>query len=252
MHPELFSVHGRTALVTGASRGIGSRIASVLDAAGASVILVARSGPDLEEVRGKFQHPSRIVIADLSRHDDCERVVAEAISYTGRVDILVNCAGAGTSSAAIDTPDEEWDLGMSLNLRAAFALARGLAPYMMEVSRGKVINIASVMSYLGNVESAVYTTSKTGLLGLTRALAVEWARKGIQVNALCPGWIDTSMVEALRRDDRFERRVLNRTPARRWGTPEDLDGAVLFLASAASDFMTGQSLVVDGGLLASW
>jgi 2-deoxy-D-gluconate 3-dehydrogenase len=252
MLTDLFSVGGRTALVTGASRGIGARIATVLDSAGAEVVLVARSGGDLDRVRAGFANRSWAVAADLSEAADCERTVAEALRLAGRVDILVNCAGAGSSAEVIDVPLADWDRGHALNLRSAFILGKGLAPAMIAAGRGKIVNVASVMGFVSNVQSSVYTSSKAGLMGLTRAMAVEWARKGIQVNALCPGWIATDMVTELRTDDRFEKRVINRTPARRWGEPADLDGALLFLASNASNFMTGQTLVVDGGLLASW
>jgi NAD(P)-dependent dehydrogenase (short-subunit alcohol dehydrogenase family) len=252
MFSDLFSVAGRIALVTGASRGIGARIATVLDAAGAEVVLAARSGADLDRVRGGFANQSWALTADLAEIGGCEATVADALRLAGRIDILVNCAGAGSSAEVIDVSVPDWDRGHALNLRSAFILSKGLAPTMIAAGRGKIINVASVMSFVGNVQSAVYTSSKAGMMGLTRAMAVEWARKGIQVNALCPGWIATDMVTDLRTDDRFERRVINRTPARRWGEPADLDGALLFLASDASNFMTGQSLVVDGGLLASW
>jgi NAD(P)-dependent dehydrogenase (short-subunit alcohol dehydrogenase family) len=252
MLSDLFSVAGRTALVTGASRGIGARIATVLDAAGAKVVLAARSGADLDRVRGRFANQSWALTGDLSEIADCEATIAEALRLAGRIDILVNCAGAGSSAEVIDVPVADWDRGHALNLRSAFILSKGLAPAMIAAGGGKIVNIASVMSFVGNVQSSVYTSSKAGMMGLTRAMAVEWARKGIQVNALCPGWIATDMVTELRADDRFEKRVINRTPARRWGEPADLDGALLFLASNASNFMTGQSLVVDGGLLASW
>jgi NAD(P)-dependent dehydrogenase (short-subunit alcohol dehydrogenase family) len=146
----------------------------------------------------------------------------------------------------------DWDDALDLNLRSAFILAQAVAPAMIAAGWGRIVNVASVLGHVSDTHSAAYSASKSGLIGLSRSLAVEWARRGITVNALCPGWIGTDMVEELRGNAAFEARVLSRVPMRRWGAPEDLDGALLFLCSDASAFMTGQSLVLDGGLLASW
>lgn len=245
---QLFSLEGRRALVTGASRGIGAAIARVLDAAGAQVVLVARDGELLERLASDLQHDAVVIPADLLSAAEATRVAREA----GTVHVLVNNASLSESMPAAEVTLESWDRTLSLNLRSAFALSQALAPGMIGAGWGKIVNVASVMAFLGDMYSAAYAASKAGTLGMTRSLAVEWARAGVRVNALCPGWIDTDMVAELRADERFERRVLRRVPMRRWGTPQDMAGAALFLSTPASDFMTGQALVVDGGLTAGW
>jgi NAD(P)-dependent dehydrogenase (short-subunit alcohol dehydrogenase family) len=245
---ELFSLEGRRALVTGASRGIGVTICRVLDAAGAQVVLVARDAARLEQLAAELRNDPVVLPADLLHAEEALRVAAEA----GAVHVLVNNASLSEPTPAAEVTLESWDRTLSLNLRSAFALTQAVAPAMIDAGWGKVVNVASVMAFFGDAYAAAYAASKAGTLGLTRALAVEWARAGVRVNALCPGWIDTDMVADLRRDERFERRVLRSVPMNRWGTPDDLAGAVLFLSTRASDFMTGQALVVDGGLSASW
>ena len=253
MADDLFSLEGKTALVTGASRGIGARMAAVLDRAGARVALLARDTGRLEEVALGLSHESIVVTADVADEVSLTAAIATTLSgFDGHVDILVNNAGISRPTRATDVTLADWDLILDVNLRSAFVLAQAFAPGMMEAGWGRIVNVASVMSHLSDAHGAAYSASKSGLVGLTRSLAVEWARRGITVNALCPGWIATDMIENLRADPAFEARVLKRVPARRLGRPEDLDGALLFLASDASAFMTGQSLVVDGGLMASW
>jgi NAD(P)-dependent dehydrogenase (short-subunit alcohol dehydrogenase family) len=249
---KLFSLEGRNALVTGASRGIGSRLAQVLDAAGARVVLVARDRGRLDELASGMHNDPVVLPADLMSAEEAREVAAEALRAVGRVDVLINNASLQRASAATDVTLEDWDATMSLNLRSMFVLAQALAPGMLDQQWGRVVNVASVMAFLGDTHAAAYAASKAGTLGLTRSLAVEWARSGVTVNALCPGWIDTDMVADLRADERFERRVTRSVPMRRWGQPQDMDGATLFLASPASDFMTGQAVVVDGGLTATW
>jgi NAD(P)-dependent dehydrogenase (short-subunit alcohol dehydrogenase family) len=249
----LFSLEGRTALVTGASRGIGARMATVLDEAGARVALLARDERRLEAVAATLKRNPLVVPTDaadeVSLRAAGELVLSE---LGGRVDILVNNAGMSRPTRATDVALSDWDRVLDVNLRSAFVLAQALAPAMIAAGWGRIVNVASVMGHLGDTHGASYAASKSGLIGLTRSLAVEWARRGITVNALCPGWIATDMIEELRANPKFEERVMGRVPMRRWGKPEDMDGALLFLSSDASAFMTGQSLVVDGGLLASW
>lgn len=247
-----FRLDGRIAIVTGASRGIGASMARAIDAAGGRVALVARTRDDLEAVAEGLNNDPMVVTADLLEPDACRVVTEQVVSQAGGVDILVNNSGLSRPAPAVDVSLADWDDTLALNLRAAFALSQQVAPTMIERGGGKVVNVASVMALRGDSFAAAYAASKSGMLGLTRSLAVEWARHGIQVNALCPGWIETEMVSALRADERFERRVLRSVPQHRWGLPEDMDGPLVFLCSSASDFVTGQTLVADGGLTAGW
>jgi NAD(P)-dependent dehydrogenase (short-subunit alcohol dehydrogenase family) len=193
-----------------------------------------------------------LISGDLQEARHCREVIQKAVDELGGIDILVNNAGIHVPGAAVDVPSSDWNLVQDVNVRSAFLLARGLAPRMIKNGWGKIVNVSSVLGSVGDVDSAAYVTSKAALLGLTRALGTEWARHGVTVNALCPGWTTTDMVDELHRLESFDRRVRDRTPARRWGTPDDLAGAIVFLSSPASDFMVGQALVIDGGLSASW
>lgn len=249
---DLFRLHGRTALVTGASRGIGATAARVLDAAGARVVLVARDAARLADVAGTLAHEPVVLPADLLNEDSCDRLPGRAKEAVGGVDVLVNNAGLHRPAVATELRVDDWEAVNALNLRAAFLLARGFAGEMAGRGWGKVINVASVMGLVGDVGASAYIATKAGLLGLTRALGTEWAAQGVTVNALCPGWVDTEMVDQLKGNPAFERRLLRRVPVRRWGRTEDLAGALLLLATPASDFMVGQAIVVDGGLTTSW
>ena len=179
-------------------------------------------------------------------------LLSSARAAVDHVDVLINNAGMHAPGPAISLDADDWDRIQAVNLRSAFLLCRGIAPAMAAVGWGKIVNISSVLGLVGDIEAAPYAASKAGLIGLTRALAAEWAASGVGVNALCPGWIETEMVKGLRANEAFDRRVRHRTPVGRWGRPADLSGSLLFLASPASDFMAGQTLVVDGGLTASW
>jgi NAD(P)-dependent dehydrogenase (short-subunit alcohol dehydrogenase family) len=247
-----FDLRGSTALVTGASRGIGRSLAAALDGAGARVALVARTKEALEATAEGLANEPVVVADDLLDEDAPDRVVAAADREMGRVDVLVNNSGVAGTAPALELTPDAWDRVLDLNLRSAFQLAKAAAPGMMRRGRGKIVNVGSVMSFRGDMNSAAYSASKAGLIGLTRSLAVEWARHGIQVNALCPGWIETDMVADLRADERFERRVMKAIPQHRWGKPADLEGAAIFLASSASNYMTGQAIIIDGGLSAGW
>lgn len=249
---DLFDLSGRTAIVTGASRGIGATMAKALDGAGAQVVLVARDEAALEAVAKELEHDPIVLPADLSEPGAPERVVARVAELAGGLHILVNNSGIAPLAPSVGVSLEDWERTLGVNLRAPFLLARESAKIMLENGGGKIVNVASIIAFASDAWSAAYTASKSGLVGLTRALAVEWARKGIQVNALCPGWIETDMTEAIRGSGKLEERVLNAVPQRRWGQPEDLSGGLIFLCSSASDFITGQTLVADGGLLAAW
>lgn len=249
---ELFGLEGRRAVVTGASRGIGARAAQVLDAAGARVALVARNENQLREVAATLGNEALVIPADLGRNSGAEEVADAVSAAWGGADILVNNAGLSRPTAAVDLSMDDWDAVLNLNLRSVFALTRALAVGMLDRGYGRVVNVSSVLGLLGDAWAGPYSASKAGLNGLTRSLAVEWATKGVTVNALCPGWVDTDMVADLRADPNFDKRVLRRVAARRWGVPADMDGALLLLAAPASSYLTGQTIVVDGGLAAGW
>jgi NAD(P)-dependent dehydrogenase (short-subunit alcohol dehydrogenase family) len=248
----LFDLSGHRAVVTGASRGIGAEAARALDAAGAQVVLVARSTGQLKELASTLRNSPVVLACDLTGDGAIGALVNDARSAVGMVDILVNNAAVHVPGAATELPMDTWDLINALNVRSAFELSRALAPGMAEQGWGKVINMASVLAMVGDPLGSAYVTTKSALLGLTRALGTEWASRGIRVNALCPGWVETEMTQPLQADPSFNRRIARRVPLGRWGTCADLAGALIFLASHASDFMTGQAVVVDGGLTTSW
>ena len=247
-----FSLEGRVAVVTGANTGLGQAMAIAIAAAGANVALVGRSAPD--ETRSAIEALGReaaVVMADLSDVANTAGVIAEAKSALGPVDILVNNAGIIRRADALEFGVEDWDDVMDTNLKVPFFLAQAAANSMVEGGRGgKIINVASLLSLQGGVRVASYTASKSGLAGLTRLLANEWAAKGINVNAIVPGYFATNNTVALRNDADRNRQILERIPAGRWGDPDDLAGAAVFLASSASDYIQGITLPVDGGWLA--
>jgi 2-deoxy-D-gluconate 3-dehydrogenase len=248
---SLFDLTGRVALVTGASRGIGARLAQALDEAGCRVALVARTTDALEAVAATMKNDPLVFTADISDAEEPARVVAETEAAAGRLDILVNNAGMGVFGDARKLDVDAWDQVHNVNLRAAFLFSRSAASGMIERGSGKIVNIASIIAFQADGYASPYAASKTGLLGLTRSLAIEWGKRGIQVNALCPGWVATELNDAVRTEE-FDKRVLDAIPQKRWGETDDMVGPLLFLSSPASDYVTGQTVVVDGGLLAKW
>jgi NAD(P)-dependent dehydrogenase (short-subunit alcohol dehydrogenase family) len=249
---SLFDLTGKTALVTGASRGLGAAAARALDRAGARVALVARTKSSLTEVAAGLTNEPMVFEADISDPGSPAEIVGRVEDETGHLDVVVNNAGISNLGPAQRMSIESWDEVFAVNLRAAFLFSKASSAGMRSRGYGKIVNVASVISHASDAHSSAYSASKTGILGLTRALAVEWAGYGIRVNALSPGWVLTEMTAPLKENEAFANRVLGSVPQRRWGEPEDLDGAFVFLASPASDFMTGQDLTVDGGLLAKW
>ena len=248
---ELFSLAGRVALVTGAGSGIGQAIAVALAAAGADVAAVGRS--DSGETGERVQAAgSRFlaVAADLRSAAVCREVVEAVEAGLGGIDILVNNAGTIRRREALEFSEEDWDSVMDVNLKTLFFLSQAAARRMIPRGGGKIINIASMLSFQGGVRVASYTASKSGVAGVTRLLANEWASKGINVNAIAPGYIVTRNTEPLRRDEERSREILGRIPAGRWGVPDDLGGAAVFLASRAANYVHGAILPVDGGWLA--
>jgi 2-deoxy-D-gluconate 3-dehydrogenase len=246
-----FSLDGKTALVTGANTGIGQGIAIALAQAGAGIVALGRS--DMSETEAAIAptgRPFRAVKADLSNLEPIERIVAEA-SELGRIDILVNNAGIIRRGDAIDFTEADWDAVMDVNLKSVFFLSQAFARRMLaDGGGGKIINIASLLSFQGGIRIPSYTAAKSGLAGLTRLLACEWAGRGINVNAIAPGYFVTNNTQALREDPERSAAILGRIPAGHWGKPEELGGAAVFLASKAADYVHGIVLPVDGGWLA--
>ncbi len=246
----LFDVAGRKTIVTGASRGIGRAIAQGLAARGAEVCCLARASDHLDETVeqiGAAGGSATAVAVDLSDPAQVERAFAEARGALGGLDVLVNNAGIDYLAPALEIPLDEWDRVVDVNLRAVFQLAKLAGQAMVEQERGKILNVGSIGSYVAYHHDAAYIAAKHGVLGLTRALALEWAKHGVQVNMLAPGYHRTDMTADAYESERGNTWVLKRTPLRRWGETDDLLGAVVLLCSRASDYMTGTSIVVDGG-----
>jgi 2-deoxy-D-gluconate 3-dehydrogenase len=247
-----FDLSGKVALVTGANTGIGQAMAIALAAAGADIGAVGRSAPDdtIAQVRALGRKGAWIE-ANLDAASGLDAVIANAFEQFGNVDILVNNAGTIRRSAALDFTEEDWDAVLGVNLKTAFFLAQAVARRWVAAQRGgKIINVASLLSFQGGIRVASYTASKSGLLGITRLLANEWAARGINVNAIAPGYVATNNTAALRADEARNAAILARIPAGRWGNPPDLGGAAVFLAASASDYVHGAVLPVDGGWLA--
>ena len=249
---EMFSLEGKNALVTGANTGLGQAIAVSLASAGANVVLVGRSAPDDTQARIEaLGRKTAVVMADLSDTSVVSAVIADSEELLGPVDILVNNAGIIRRQDALEFCERDWDDVLATNLKVPFFLAQAAAKSMVDANRGgKIINVASLLSIQGGIRVASYTASKSGLAGLTRLLANEWATKGINVNAIVPGYFATNNTKALRDDPDRNRQILERVPAGRWGNPDDLGGAAIYLASQASDYVHGVLIPVDGGWLA--
>jgi 2-deoxy-D-gluconate 3-dehydrogenase len=248
---DLFSLAGRRALVTGASRGLGRAMAEALAAAGADVVCVDRAGTDetATAVRAAGRTACQFT-ADLSDRAAVLRLAEEVDAAVGEIDILVNNAGTIRRAPAVEYSLEDWDAVLRTNLDAVFLLCRHFGGGMVARGRGKIINIASLLAFSGGITVPAYTASKSAVAGLTRAFANEWAGRGVQVNAIAPGYFATDNTRALRENPGRNAEISARIPAGRWGQPEDLAGAVVFLASPASDYVSGHILVVDGGWMA--
>ncbi len=250
MAGDLFDLRGRTALVTGASKGLGRAMAVGLARAGADVALCARDQADLQASRAAVEALG--VRAEVFRMDVLRRAsvqeAVEAVARTfGRIDILVNNAGVNVRKTTLDLSEEEWDLVLDTNLKGYFLVAQAVAPHMIRQGRGKVINMASIFGTVGMNNQLAYASSKGGIVMMTKVMAIEWAKKGINVNAIGPTYFETPLVAALRNDPERFAFINERTPMGRWGQPEELEGTLVYLASRASDFVTGQTLYVDGG-----
>lgn len=250
MH-HLFDLTGKTALVTGASGGLGQGIAVGLAEAGADVVCVSRtsSAETVSQITALGRNATEVVV-DLSEHDKLQHTFDEAIKLTGAVDILVNNAGIIRRTPAKDHSEQDWIDVIQLNLNTVFLLSQIAGRHMIERGSGKIINICSMLSYQGGINVPGYTASKHGVAGLTKAFANEWAAYGVQVNGIAPGYMVTDNTAQIRADENRKASITDRIPAGRWGTPEDLKGPAVFLASAASDYTNGHILCVDGGWMA--
>ena len=249
------SLTGRTALVTGASRGIGRAIALSLAGAGAAVACAARARDQIESTAAAIEASgghARAFQLDVTNGGQVRAFVKDAEAALGPIDILVNNAGVTLDKPTLDVSDEEWDHVLVTNLTSMFRCARAVAPGMIARGRGKIINLGSMYGVLGVPRYAAYCASKAAVGGLTRSLAAEWARHGIQVNCLAPGYVNTDIPRAAMADPKIRERFLSRIPARRIGEPEEVATLAVYLASAASDFMTGQTVYLDGGQTTAW
>jgi 2-deoxy-D-gluconate 3-dehydrogenase len=247
-----FSLAGKVAMVTGSSTGLGKGMASGLAQAGADIVGIYNK--DQPTNREKIEKMGRRFLglqADLSSIDPISDIIAKTVQTFGRLDILVNNAGIIRRDNAIDFIEKDWDEVMNVNLKTLFFLSQAAArQFIKQNSGGKIINIASMLSFQGGIRVPSYTASKSGVMGLTRLLACEWAPLGINVNAIAPGYMATRNTQPIQDDPVRNRQILERIPAGRWGHPEDLQGAVVFLASDASRYVHGYTLAVDGGWLA--
>ena len=247
---EMFGLSDQVAVITGAGRGLGRAMALVLAQAGANIAAVSRRpASDLAADIEKLGRRCVLVTADLEDPEQVKTVVPRAVGALGRVDILVNNAGLISRAPAVETTSEDWHRVIQVNLHAVFRLCQDAARDMLARGRGKIINIASLASFQGGILVTPYAASKGAVGQLTKALANEWAARGINVNAIAPGYMTTDLTRALREDPQRNSAILARIPAGRWGRPEELGGSVVFLASAASDYMHGHLLAVDGGWL---
>lgn len=249
---DSFKLDGRVALVTGSSRGLGQAAALALAEAGADLALLDRGDASETAARardlGRRVHSMHCDFATATRAE-LSSAVTEAISALGSVDILVNNAGTIRRSPAVDHSAQDWNDVLAVNVDAVFHLSQAAGRYMLERGHGRIINVASMLSFQGGVFVPAYAASKHAVAGLTKALANEWAASGVTVNAIAPGYMETDNTAAIRADVERERAILARIPAARWGTPGDIQGAFIFLASDAAAYVTGAVLPVDGGWL---
>jgi len=246
-----FSLQGKVALVTGANTGLGQGIALALaaagaDIAGAGIVHASETEEKVKALGRRFVN----VEANLITVEPVQRVLDETLAGLGRVDILVNNAGLIRRADAVDFSEKDWDDVMNVNIKSAFFMSQAVGRHFIANGGGKIINIASMLSFQGGIRVPSYTASKSGIAGITRLLANEWANHNINVNAIAPGYMATDNTAQLRADEDRSKSILDRIPAARWGTPADLGGAAVFLASSASDYVNGAILPVDGGWLA--
>ncbi|MFZ5753642.1 MAG: SDR family NAD(P)-dependent oxidoreductase [Bacillota bacterium] len=245
-----FDLSGKVAIVTGATKGIGYGLAVALARYGANIIVVSRNQADCEGTAAEIKGLGREALpvsTDVTSLDQIQNMVKKTINHFGRVDILVNNAGTALTKKAEDITEEDWDRVLNVDLKGVFFCAQAVGKEMIKQKRGKIINVASILGLVGDRQVLPYCAAKGGVIQLTKALALEWARYNIQVNALCPGYVKTSMNEKELSQEKIYNHIIGKIPVRRIGEVGDMTGAAVFLASEASDYMTGQTLVIDGG-----
>ncbi|MCL6463901.1 MAG: glucose 1-dehydrogenase [Bacillota bacterium] len=248
---ELFDLTGQTAIVTGTSRGLGQYFARALANAGADLVITSRRRDSLVEFESEMRSLGRRVLSlelDVRDHTSIERMAKEAIAAFGQIHILVNNAGCNVRKPALDVTWDDWNLVLDTNLRGSFFVAQAIARNMVQHGYGRIINIGSVTSVAGYAGLAPYTASRGGIRQLTMSLADDWGKYGVTVNCLAPGWFETAQNRVLYEDSEWVEYLKDRIPLKRPGAPHDLDGAIVFLASESSRYITGQTLLVDGGI----
>jgi 2-deoxy-D-gluconate 3-dehydrogenase len=246
---NLFSLENKTAIITGASRGLGRAAAIALNGAGANVILIGRDAAMLKETRSLLAEPerSRIFEADVTSNDARKEIIADVMGDFGKIDILINNAGIIRRDPALEYSEKDWNNVIETNLTSVFHWSQDVGKEMIKSGGGKIINIASVLSFSGGMNVVAYAAAKGGVAQLTKALANEWAKHNINVNAIAPGYFETDATSALRKNPERSAQILSRIPAGRFGEPNELAGAFIFLSSSASDYMHGHIMAVDGG-----
>jgi 2-deoxy-D-gluconate 3-dehydrogenase len=248
----MFKLNGKVALVTGSNRGMGAAMALGFARAGADVVLHDIAAPEetAKHIREETGVRTHSIAADLGSRAQADRVIAEAVAAMGAVDILVNNAGIIRRAPAVDHSDTDWDAVIEINLTAVFRMCRAAGAHMLPRGKGKIINIASLLSFQGGINVPSYAAAKGGVAQITKAFANEWAGRGVNVNAIAPGYMRTENTRPLFQNEERRNSILERIPAGRWGEPEDVCGPAVFLASSASDYVHGHVLVVDGGWMA--
>ena len=249
---DKFKLDGKKAVVTGGTKGLGKAIALALAQAGADIALVSRGdNPELRDEIKALGRPCRHYKADLSDRAQTKKIIPGLAQQMGGLDILVNCAGVVTRVPNEEFPESAWDTHLEINLNSPLLMIQAAAKLMIAKGYGKIINVASILSFQGGLNVPAYAASKHALVGLTRSCCNAWADKGVNVNAIAPGFFATDFTQALQDDPERSAALMGRVPAKRWGNAEDIGGAAVYLASAASDFVHGATLTVDGGWLAN-
>lgn len=249
---DKFSLEGKVAIVTGARTGLGQSMATALAEAGADIVGVGREAmPETKKAVTDLRKKFLFIEANLLTTEPIESIIEGTMKAFGRIDILVNNAGIVRRSEPIDFTEKDWDDVMSINLKSVFFLSQAVArKFIDQGSGGKIINMASMLSFQGGTRGVSYTASKFGVVGITKTMSNSWSQHGINCNAIAPGYMETDMTTALRSDPDMNADLLSKIPAGRWGNPNDLQGAVVFLASEASNYITGETICVDGGWMA--
>jgi NAD(P)-dependent dehydrogenase (short-subunit alcohol dehydrogenase family) len=247
---EIFELKGKSAMVTGSTRGLGEVCAKALAGAGADIAVCGRNADDLKRVTGEIRQLGRKAeefFIDVTSKQSVTEAVDRILTSFGKIDILVNNAGVNHRVPVIEFPEEEWDRVIDTNLKGYFLVAQAVAPHMLQNGYGKVINMSSILGTVGLPHQVAYAASKGGVDQMTKVMALEWAKQGVRVNAIGPTYFETELVTQIRNDPERFKFINERTPLGRWGYLPELEGAVIFLASPASDFITGQTIYVDGG-----